>query len=379
MVFVMPQTTTERILDALRNVNDPELNRDLVSLNMVKNVAVCEGLARVEVELTTPACPLKDTIRKDVTQAVMAVDGVERVEVEFSARVRGHREAGLQLPGVKNVIAIGAGKGGVGKSTIAVIAAYGLARAGAKVGLMDADVYGPSLAKMCGLQDMQPTVMPDPGGRTDEKGDPLLLINPLVRNDVKIISLGNLIRADDAMIVRGPIVHGTVRQLLGQTYWGELDYLIVDLPPGTGDVPLTLAQSIPVTGGVIVCTPQEVAIMDAVRAMRMYEKLNIPTLGMVENMSYFIAPDTGVEYDIFGKGGVKVAAAEAHVPFLGAIPINIQIRRIGDLGRPIDYFNDADPKTQAALESFVSALAARISIKNALQPAAPTAAVSSQP
>lgn len=373
----MAELTKERIIDALRQVNDPELHQDLVSLNMVKNVAVCEGVVRVNVELTTPACPLKGTIRRDVEQAIEQVEGVRQVEVELSARVRGQQKAGVELPGVKNVIAVGAGKGGVGKSTIAVIAAYGLARAGAKVGLLDADVYGPSLVKMCGTEGMHPYAVPDPHGRKDPQGEPLLLIEPLVRDEVKVISLGNLVDPTEAMVVRGPIVHGTVKQLLSQTNWGELDYLIVDLPPGTGDVPLTLAQSIPLTGGVIVCTPQEVAIADALRAMRMYEKLNIPTLGMVENMSYFIAPDTQAEYDIFGRGGVKLTAKRLNVPFLGEIPINIQIRRIGDGGRPTDYFNGSDPKAQQALESFVSSLAAQISIKNVLKPAAPTLTVSS--
>jgi ATP-binding protein involved in chromosome partitioning len=193
---------------------------------------------------------------------------------------------------------------------------------------------------------------------------------------VKVISLGNLVDTREAMVVRGPIVHGTVKQLLGQTNWGELDYLIVDLPPGTGDVPLTLAQSIPLTGGVIVCTPQDVAIADAVRAMRMYEKLNISILGMVENMSYFIAPDTQVEYDIFGRGGVKRSAKENKVPFLGEIPINIQIRRIGDAGTPADYFNNSDPRTQQSLEGFVSALAGQVSIKNSLKVAPPKLTIS---
>jgi ATP-binding protein involved in chromosome partitioning len=372
----MAELTKEKIIDALRKVNDPELHRDLVSLEMVKNVAVCEGVVKINVELTTPACPLKDTIRKDVEREVGKVQGVKQIAVEFSARVRGQGKTSVDLPGVKNVVAVGAGKGGVGKSTIAVIAAYGLSRAGAKVGLLDADVYGPSLVKMCGTEDMRPYAVPDPRGRKDPKGEPLVLIEPLVRDDVKTISLGNLVDRSQAMVVRGPIVHGTVKQLLSQTNWGDLDYLIVDLPPGTGDVPLTLAQSIPLTGSVVVCTPQEVAIADTVRAMRMYEKLNISILGLVENMSYFIAPDTGVEYDIFGRGGVKRAAKELNVAFLGEIPINIQIRRIGDEGRPKDYFDGSDPNTQQALESFVSALAGQISIKTMLKPAAPTLTVS---
>jgi len=356
--------TKDQVLKVLQTVNDPELHRDIVSLNMVKDVAVCDGHVRVDVELTTPACPLKDTLRREVEQALTALDGVRRVEVAFTARVRGGAARPTMLPGVRNVVAVGAGKGGVGKSTVAVLAAVGLQRMGARVGLLDADVYGPSIPKMMGVEDARPAVSSD-GNR----------IVPVEAHGVKTISVGFMIPRDQALIWRGPMIHGTVRQLLEQVDWGELDYLIVDLPPGTGDVPLTLSQSIPVTGAVVVCTPQAVALLDAIRAARMYQQLRIDVLGIVENMSYFIAPDTGREYDLFGRGGAERAARELRVPFLGSIPINAAVRVAGDAGTPAELFEPGRQGLGEAVMQTIRNLAGQVSVRNLRGPAQPTLTV----
>jgi len=257
-----------------------------------------------------------------------------------------------KLPGVKNAIAVGAGKGGVGKSTIAVMTAVGLAREGARVGLLDADVYGPSIPKLMGLDSEKPSARED-------------RILPLEAHGVAVMSMGFMIEPERAVIWRGPMIHGVVKQFIEQVEWGELDYLIIDLPPGTGDVPLSLAQMLPLTGAVVVCTPQEVALLDAVKALRMYQQLNVDILGIVENMSYFIAPDTGVEYDIFGRGGAASAAKRLDVPLLGEIPINIAIRSGGDAGTPADVFEKVDDATRAAAQQFVRNLADGVNRKNA--------------
>jgi ATP-binding protein involved in chromosome partitioning len=350
--------TKEEVIDCLRQVNDPELHRDLVSLNMIKNVAVCDGNVRVHVELTTPACPLKDRVRDDVAAAVRGLPGVKAVEVEFSAQVRKSPFQQAVLPGVKNIIAVGAGKGGVGKSTLSVLAAVGLARAGAKVGLLDADVYGPSIPKMLGVEDAKPSV-------TSENK-----IIPVIAQDLKVMSVGFLVDPDKAVVVRGPMAHGLIRDFLEKVEWGDLDYLIVDLPPGTGDVPLTLSQSLPLNGAVVVCTPQDVALLDAVRAARMYQMLKVEVLGIVENMSYFIAPDTGKEYDLFGKGGAMRAAERLGVPFLGSIPINIAIRMSGDQGNPAEVFEKDPQGVGRAVQQVVENLAGQISVRNEQRPAA---------
>lgn len=341
--------TREQIMDCLRNVKDPELHKDLVSLEMIKDVQVTGDRVKLNVELTTPACPLKDTIRRDVARELKTL-GVSDVEIEFSAQVRAAIRTTAQLPGVKNIVAVGAGKGGVGKSTISVLAAIGLSREGAKVGLLDADVYGPSIPKMLGVEQEKPRVR-------EEK------ILPLDCHGIRVMSMGFMVEPEKAVIWRGPMVHGVIRQFLDQVDWGELDYLIIDLPPGTGDVPLTLAQSIPMTGAVVVATPQDVALLDAVKALRMYQQLNVDILGIVENMSYFRAPDTGVEYDLFGRGGARRAAERVGVPFLGEIPINVSIRTSGDDGRPIDAIESSDPATREAIISFVRNLAGQISVK----------------
>ncbi len=352
----MAIVTREQVFDGLRRVQDPELHKDLVTLNMLKDVAISDGRVRVGVELTTPACPLKDTIQKDVERELNRIEGVREVTIDWTAQVRATAKPHSQLPGVKNIVAVGAGKGGVGKSTIAVMLAAGLKREGASVGLMDADIFGPSIPKMLGVEHERPSV----------HGEKIL---PIVSNGIGLMSIGFMIESERAVIWRGPMVHGVVKQFLEQVEWGELDYLIVDLPPGTGDVPLTLSQSIPLTGAVVVCTPQEVAQLDAVRALRMYQQLNVDILGMVENMSYFIAPDTGKEYDIFGRGTIEKTAARLKVPFLGSIPLNVAIRVAGDSGNPMVSFEKVDKSTRTAVEQFVKNTAGQISIRNVLRPA----------
>ena len=266
------------------------------------------------------------------------------------------------LPGVKNVVAVGAGKGGVGKSTAAVLLAYGLHRSGAKVGLMDADVYGPSIPTMVGVEGHHPVVSGN-------------MIVPPVVGGVKIISIGFMVDRDKPLIWRGPMAHGVIKQFLEQVDWGELDYLIVDLPPGTGDVPLTLAQQIPMTGAVVICTPQDVALMDARRAVRMYEQLNVPCLGMIENMSYYLCPKCGHRDELFDHGGAESAAGELGVPFLGEIPLNVKIRIHGDAGCPEKLFTDTPDYVTQAIQRVVSNTAGQIGIRNSMRVAAPTLTV----
>ncbi len=344
--------TKDQIFEQLRTVNDPELHRDLVTLNMVKNVAYCDGIASIKIELTTPACPLKDKIASDVEAAVRALGPeIKKVNIEWSARVQPSAQSQASennpLPGVKHIIAIGAGKGGVGKSTVSVNVAIGLARSGAKVGLLDGDIYGPSAPTMMGLHGLRPQ------GHAN-------MIHPFEKHGIKVMTVGSLVEAEKPLIWRGPMAHGAFRQLATQTEWGELDYLIIDLPPGTGDVPLTMSQILPLTGAVIVCTPQRVAQDDARRAIRMFEQLEIKLLGVIENMSYFIGDD-GKEYDIFGKGGAQVMATEMGVPFLGHVPINMRLRVNSDQGNPTANF-EGDKQLAAELEAVVGKLAGQISI-----------------
>src|SRR5918993_5514895 len=278
------QLTDDNILAALGGVKDPEIGRDLVSLGMVKNVTIDGSVVDLTVELTTPACPLKATIENDIVEALTPL-GADLVRVDWASNVKrsfGGPAADL-IPGVKNTIAVASGKGGVGKSTVAVNLAVSLARDGARVGLMDADVYGPNVPLMLGVGNARPVI----------EGNKLV---PNRAHGIKLISMAILKPGDEPMIVRGPILHGLVRQFLQDVDWGELDYLIVDMPPGTGDVQLSLAQLVPVQGAVLVTTPQEVALIDVRRALRMFETVAVPVLGVVENMSYFIAPDTGNRY-----------------------------------------------------------------------------------
>ncbi|WP_242361628.1 MULTISPECIES: iron-sulfur cluster carrier protein ApbC [Anaeromyxobacter] len=324
-------------LDALRKVMDPELHRDLVSLGMVKDVAVEGDAVRLKVELTTPACPLKDTIGRDVKAALEGA-GFRRVELSWGAQVRsapGVSQAQL-TPGVKNIILVGAGKGGVGKSTVAVNVAAGLARTGAKVGILDADIYGPSIPILTGVTERP----------TSKDGQRL---EPLTAHGMKVMSIGFLIDPDQALIWRGPMVTGALIQLLRDVNWGELDYLVLDLPPGTGDIPLTLAQNIRAAGVVLVSTPQDLALADVIRAKLMFDKVSIPVLGLVENMSAFVCPHCRTETAIFDKGGARTAAEKMGIRFLGDVPIDLAIREGGDKGVPIVVGQPDSPQAEAFL------------------------------
>jgi ATP-binding protein involved in chromosome partitioning len=347
----------EQVIAALRTVQDPELFKDLVTLNMVKDIRVDGSRVDVQIELTTPACPLKDVIQRDVTAALRKI-GAETINVQFSANTRGMPGPRSDLlPQVKNVIAVGAGKGGVGKSTIALNLAVGLARAGASVGLMDGDIYGPSMPTMLGLKGHAPQV----------RGNKII---PFHVHGIHAITIGVLVDPDKPLIWRGPMAHGAFKQLLADnTEWPDLDYLVVDLPPGTGDVPLTLCQLLPLTGAVVVATPQQVALDDAIRAVRMFQQLGAPVLGMVENMSYFVGPN-GQTADIFGHGGAERAAQQLNLPFLGALALHPELRVNSDAGNPTANFTGPNPKLRDELEAIVRNLAGQVSVRN-LQPAGP--------
>ena len=311
------------VMAALQTVNDPELNRDLVSLNMVKGVTVNDGVVAIDIELTTPACPLKAQIEKDVTTAVGALAGVSSVKVKFGAQVRVSPTAQGGIPGVKHIIAVASGKGGVGKSTVAANVAIALAMEGAKVGLLDLDLMGPSIPLIMGLHGQWPEA--DPQGRAI----------PIERLGVGVISFGFFQPAQDALVVRGPILSGYVKKFLQDVVWGERDYLIVDLPPGTGDIQLSLCQSIPMSGAVVVTTPQDVALLVATKAISMFNQLKVSILGMVENMSSFECPHCHKTTDIFGHGGAREAATRMKIPFLGEIPLDAAIRHAENDGVPV--------------------------------------------
>jgi ATP-binding protein involved in chromosome partitioning len=324
--------TEAMVIDALRTVEDPDLHRDLVSLKMIRAIKICEGNVAFQVELTTPACPLKEKIEADCRAAVQRIPGVTHIKIEMSSRVVARRPLGGKLiPGVKHVIAVGSGKGGVGKSTVAVNLAVALAQTGAKVGLMDADVYGPTIPMLLGAEDEQlgQTAVRLPDGNVAPR------IAPIDRHGITCVSMGFLVEPGQPIVWRGPMLAKVVNQFLGDVAWGELDYLLVDLPPGTGDVTMSLSEMIPLSGAVIVMTPQDVAASIAVKSLRAFQKLNVPILGIVENMSCFIAPDTGKTYYIFGRGGGQEAAEELKVPFLGEIPLDIPTREGSDDGEPV--------------------------------------------
>lgn len=332
----MGQITQESVLDALRGIRDPDLGKDIVTLEFVKDLKIDGGDVSFRIVLTTPACPVKEAFEAEAKSLVGAIDGVTRVAVTMDAEVpKGRGIAGnMALPNVKNIVAVSSGKGGVGKSTVAVNLAVSLALDGAKVGLMDADVYGPNVPLMLGTAHKQPVV---------ENGK----ILPIKAHGVKMISMAVLAPPDKPMILRGPMLHGIVRQFLTDVNWGELDYLIVDMPPGTGDVQLSLAQLVPVQGAVLVTTPQSVSLADVRRALKMFETVAVPVIGVIENMSYFIPPDMpDKRYDIFGSGGGSSFADEMGVPFLGEVPLGIEVREAGDAGVPVVV---SDPESPQAL------------------------------
>ncbi|HYN88804.1 MAG TPA: Mrp/NBP35 family ATP-binding protein, partial [Ardenticatenaceae bacterium] len=299
-----PAVTESQVRAALARVVEPDLHRDLVTLNMVRDISINAGSVGFTVVLTTPAHPRRAQIESDCRRAVLAIPGVQRVDVHFTADVaRDNRVTGKLAAPIRNVVAVASGKGGVGKSTVSVNLAIALAQEGAKVGLLDADIYGPNIPMMMG-----------------ESRVPLQAnsrVIPNVAYGVKLMSIGFIVSADQPIIWRGPMLHTALRQFLNDVDWGDLDYLIVDMPPGTGDVQLSLAQSTPMSGGLIVTTPQDVAVADARKGLAAFEKLDVPSLGIVENMSYFIAPDTAKRYHISGNGGGRRYAAQAGVPFLG--------------------------------------------------------------
>jgi ATP-binding protein involved in chromosome partitioning len=332
----MTQITEPSVLEALRQIKDPDLHKDIVTLGFIRDLKIDGGTVSFRIVLTTPACPVKAEMESAAKNLVGALPGVTSVLVTMDADVPKGRGIGdkVSVPGVRNIIAVSSGKGGVGKSTVAVNLAVCLAQDGARVGLMDADVYGPNVPIMLGVSEARPEL----------DGNKLI---PIEAHGVRLMSMALLQPGDKPMIVRGPILHGLVKQFLSDVKWGELDYLIVDMPPGTGDVQLSLAQLVPVQGAVLVTTPQDVAVADVRRALRMFETVQIPVLGVVENMSYFIAPDTGNRYDIFGEGGGQKLAEAYGVPFLGAVPLGIEVREGGDNGVPVVVSQPDSPQARA--------------------------------
>ena len=332
--------TEESIRKTLSQINDPDLGRDIVSLGFVKKIEIAKGKVGVTIELTTPACPVKDQMKAQA-ESLLTELGATEVEVTMTAQVVGQNNPKMRavLPAVKNTIAVASGKGGVGKSTVATNLASALAREGSSVGFLDADIYGPSAPLMFGLDGKRPDMYETSDG--DRK------LVPLVAHGVKVMSIGFLMDADQAVIWRGPMAAGALRQFMTDVDWGDLDYLIFDMPPGTGDIQLTLSQTIPLTGAVIVTTPQELALADARKGLRMFERVQVPVFGIIENMSYFIAPDTGTEYNIFSRGGGKRAADELGVPFLGEIPLTIETREAGDDGMAIILKQPDSPQANA--------------------------------
>jgi ATP-binding protein involved in chromosome partitioning len=347
--------TEAAILDALKIVRDPDLNRDIVSLKFVKNVRIDGGAVAFVIELTTPACPVKDQMRDQARAAVSAIPGVTSVEVEMTAQVRSAVADGgkTPVPGVKNIIAVGAGKGGVGKTTVAVNLAIALSQSGGRVAMIDGDLYGPNVPIMLGIQ----TQLTTDGQK----------IVPAEQYGIQLVSMAFLTGDDAPVIWRGPMLHGAIQQFFREVRWDRIDYLIVDMPPGTGDVALSLSQTVPVSGAVVVTTPQTVSLADTRRAVRMYQKLNVPTLGLVENMSHFVCPSCRVESDIFGKGGGQRLAEELSLPFLGRIPIYEPIRVGGDTGVPITIGEPQSPAAHA-FRTAAEKLAAQLSIASYKRP-----------
>jgi len=340
--------TKESILAALGKVQEPELHKDLVTLNMIRDLQIEGGKVKFTVMLTTPACPLRGKIESEAKQAVMSVGGVESVEVKLSSDVPNDgRMRGLVNTTIKNAIAVGSGKGGVGKSTVSVNVAVALAQSGARVGLMDADIYGPNIPTMMGIEKLPPP-----------KAEKII---PAIAYGVEVISMGLLVKPGQPLIWRGPMLNSAIRQFLSDVEWGELDYLIVDLPPGTGDAALSLAQALPLSGAVIVTLPQLVSLEDATRGLNMFKQLEVPILGVIENMSYLDLPD-GTRMDIFGTGGGEQLAQATQVPFLGKVPIDQNVRIGGDSGKPI-VVSHPDSAVAKAFISVAEAVAARISVE----------------
>jgi ATP-binding protein involved in chromosome partitioning len=343
----MTQITKEAVLAALGKVQEPELHKDLVTLNMIRNLEIEGDKVSFTVMLTTPACPLRNQIEAEARKAAMTVPGVGKVEVKLDSDVPNDgRMRGLVDMPIRNAIAIGSGKGGVGKSTVSVNVAVALAQSGARVGLLDADIYGPNIPTMLGV-----TKLPPPNGTK---------LVPAEAYGIKMISMGLLVKPGQPLIWRGPMLNSAIRQFLGDVEWGELDYLVIDLPPGTGDAALSLAQALPLSGAIIVTLPQMVSLEDAERGLNMFKTLEVPILGVVENMSYLELPD-GSRMDIFGTGGGEKLANATGTPFLGGIPMDPNVRIGSDNGRPIVVTNPDSPVAQA-LRGIAQNVAARVSV-----------------
>jgi ATP-binding protein involved in chromosome partitioning len=350
---IMSNLTEAQVMEALSNVIEPELHQDLVALDMVKNLSVAAGTVNFTIMLTTPACPLKDRMKAEATEAVLALPGADQVNIDFDSNVPADaRLMGKMNIGVRNAIAVASGKGGVGKSTMATNLSVSLALEGARVGLLDVDVYGPNIPIMMGVE-----------GRPKTANNK---IQPLEAHGVKLMSMGFLVDPHQAVIWRGPMIHNAIRQFLEDVEWSDLDYLFIDLPPGTGDASLSLAQSLSLTGAVVVTTPQKVALSDVVRSVQMFEQLSVPILGVVENMSFFIAPDTGKRYDIFGHGGGAAMADQVGVDFLGEVPLESEVRVGGDQGTPI-VVREPEAAAAQAIRIVARKVAAAISVRNAAQ------------
>lgn len=343
----------EQILKALSAIQDPDLNKDIVTLGFVKNVRIQNSHVSLDIVLTTPACPVKDQMQNEAKRILGTLPGVSTVDVNMTSSVTSGQSSVKEnyIPEVKNTIAVSSGKGGVGKTTVSVNLAVALAEAGAKVGLLDADIYGPNVPLMMGVKS------PPAGGQKDK-------IPPAQNYGVKIMSIGFFVPEETPIVWRGPMIHGAIQQFLRDVDWGVLDYLVVDLPPGTGDAQLSIAQLVPMTGAIIVTTPQDVALLDSRRGLAMFQKVHVPVLGIIENMSYFNCPHCNERTEIFSHGGGKKAAEKLGVPFLGEIPIETAIRAGGDEGRPILI---AQPQSVVAdiYRKVASAVAAQISIHNA--------------
>ena len=349
------ELTNEHVLEALKKVIDPDLHQDIVSLGMVSDIKILDGgKVHFKLTLTTPACPLKEKIEADCKQALTALPGVTEVTIESAATVANQRRqpSGKEaVPGIKNIIAVTSGKGGVGKTTVAINIAVALAKLGSKVGLLDADITGPNVPLMLGVDHMQPQAK-------DNR------ITPVENYDVKCISMAFFVAKDTPIIWRGPMLDKAIRQFLRDVDWGELDYLIVDMPPGTGDAQLTMVQATQMAGGVIVTTPQDVAVLDGRKGMAMFKQMSVPVFGFVENMSYFQPPgttDPALRIDIFGHGGGKRLAEESNVPFLGEVPLDPAVRQGGDNGKPIVVADPEHPVSQAFF-AIAKQLAAQVSI-----------------
>lgn len=355
----MLKLTEENILESLKHVMDPDLHKDIVSLGFVKNLVIKGSDVKFDLQLTTPACPVRDKFISECEKNIRAtIEGVGKIDITMTSSVQRHTIVQKEdlLPGVKNTIAVASGKGGVGKSTVAVNLAVSLAMDGAMVGLLDADVYGPSAPLMFGL-NQRPKVSQNK-------------LQPLERYGVKVMSIGFLVNPMDAIIWRGPMASGAVKQFMSDVNWGELDYLVFDLPPGTGDIQLTLVQTIPLTGAVIVSTPQDVALADVRKGLVMFNKVNVPVLGIIENMSYYVCSHCGQREDIFDSGGGKRTANELNVPFLGEIPIDTKVRIGCDKGDPIVH---GEPESEQAIiiRGIARQLAAQISIQYLGTPSVP--------